>query len=88
MLWAANILFGLAHRPAASQTGIALDALVVIRTLIITGVGYVMFGWLYWSFGLESAVLAHISADVVVHGFVPLVTQQAESTQSIISLPA
>jgi hypothetical protein len=89
LLWAANILFallfGVAHLPAASQTGIPLDAVVVIRTLIINGTGGVMFGWLYWSFGLESAILAHVSADVVVHGFVPLVAQQADTIRSIIA---
>jgi hypothetical protein len=44
-----------------------------------------MFGWLYWSFGLESAIMAHISADVVRHGFVPLVSQQADTTRTIIA---
>ncbi len=89
LLWVATtlfaLLFGLAHLPAASQTGIPLDAIVVTRTLIINGAGGVLFGWLYWSFGLESAIVAHISADVVVHGFVPLVAQQADTTRSTIA---
>lgn len=89
LLWTANILFailfGLAHLSTASQMGIPLDAITVIRTLIINGVGSVMFGWLYWSFGLESAIMAHISADVVRHGFVPLVSQQADTTRTIIA---
>lgn len=89
VLWTANILFALlfalAHLPTAGQMGIPLNAIAVIRILIVNGVGGVLFGWLYWSFGLESAMLAHISADVVVHGFVPLITQQADMTYRIIT---
>jgi hypothetical protein len=89
LLWAANllfaVLFGLAHLPLTSQLGISLDALVVIRTIIRNGVAGVTFGWLYWSFGLESAILAHFSADVIRHCFVPLITQQADTAHSIIA---
>jgi hypothetical protein len=87
LLWTANILFalffGLAHLPAASQRGILLDLAVVTRTLILNGVGGVVFGWLYWSYGLESAMLAHISADMILYGLVPLVTQQADPARSL-----
>ena len=31
------------------------------------------FGWLYWKRGLESAMLAHFSADMTVHVIAPLV---------------
>jgi membrane protease YdiL (CAAX protease family) len=89
LLWAANllfaVLFGLAHLPLTSQIGISLDAMVVIRTIIRNGVAGVAFGWLYWSFGLESAMLAHFSADVIRHCFVPLMTQQADTPHSIIA---
>jgi Type II CAAX prenyl endopeptidase Rce1-like len=88
LLWTANLLFALlfslAHLPTAAQMGISLDAAIVIRTIIINGAGGVVFGWLYFSFGLESAMLAHISADVILHGFVPLVTQQAGTARSIV----
>jgi membrane protease YdiL (CAAX protease family) len=89
LLWAANllfaVLFGLAHLPLTSQIGVSLDAMVVIRTIIRNGVAGVAFGWLYWSFGLESAMLAHFSADVIRHCFVPMMTQQADTTQSILA---
>ena len=89
LLWTGNILFailfGLAHLPLTSQIGIPLDAVVVINTIILNGVAGVIFGWLYWSFGLESAMLAHMSAYVVLHGFLPLVTQQADPTRSSIA---
>jgi Mn2+/Fe2+ NRAMP family transporter len=79
------ILFSLAHLNTASQSGVTLNAVIVIRTIIINGAGGVLFGWLYWSYGLESAILAHLTADVVLHGFVPLVTQQSDSTRSMIT---
>lgn len=88
LLWTANtvfaLLFSLAHLPTASQMGISLNAAIVIRTIIINGAAGVVFGWLYFSFGLESAMMAHFSADVILHAFVPLVTQQADTTRSLL----
>jgi hypothetical protein len=89
LLWTANllfaVLFGLAHLNTASQMGISMDAIYVIRTIIRNGAAGVVFGWLYWSFGLESAILAHISADIIRHGFVPLVTQQADPARRLLA---
>lgn len=89
LLWTANILFailfGLAHLPLVIQIGMPLDAVIVIRTILLNGVAGVVFGWLYWSFGLESAILAHFSIDVVMHSFIPLMTQQEEITKTIIA---
>jgi hypothetical protein len=87
-LWAAGvlsaILFGLAHLPLARQLGIPIDAIVVIRIIIHNGVPGVVYGWLFWTFGLESAMLAHASADVVIKVLMPLITQQTDTTSSLI----
>jgi hypothetical protein len=32
----------------------------------------VVFGWLYWRYGLLAAMIAHFSADVVLHTLAPL----------------
>jgi hypothetical protein len=86
-LWAAGvlsaILFGLAHLPLARQLGIPIDAIGVIRIIIHNGVPGIVYGWLFWTFGLESAMLAHASADVVIKVLFPLVSQQTEPTRSI-----
>jgi membrane protease YdiL (CAAX protease family) len=29
--------------------------------------GGIAFGWLYFKYGLESAMVAHFSADIVIH---------------------
>jgi membrane protease YdiL (CAAX protease family) len=70
IFWIANILaavlFGVGHLPAVS-TLVPLTTLVVIRTVVLNAVGGVIFGWLYQTRGLESAMIAHFSADIVLH---------------------
>ena len=49
-----------------------LDAGVVVRTVLLNAIGGAVFGWLFWRRGLEMAVVAHVSADMVLHVLVPL----------------
>lgn len=72
---AAAALFGLGHLPAAAVIW-GLDAGVVVRTLLLNGIGGVIFGWLYWKRGFEMAVVSHIAADLVLHALVPLLLPQ------------
>lgn len=73
--WAANllaaILFGLGHLPATAAFGVPLTKIVVLRAVVLNGVGGVVFGYLYWKQGLESAMAAHFSGDLVLHVFAP-----------------
>jgi membrane protease YdiL (CAAX protease family) len=70
VFWIANILaailFGLGHLPAMSLL-LPLTTLVVIRTTLLNAIGGIVFGWLYQTRGLESAMIAHFSADMVLH---------------------
>jgi hypothetical protein len=68
---AAAIIFGLGHLPATAQIT-PLTIMVVIRAVLLNGTGGVIFGWLYWKKGLESAMMAHFSADIVLHIIAPL----------------
>jgi membrane protease YdiL (CAAX protease family) len=43
-----------------------LTTLVVIRTTLLNAIGGIVFGWLYQTRGLESAMIAHFSADIVL----------------------
>jgi membrane protease YdiL (CAAX protease family) len=74
-LWTANILvamlFGLGHLPATAKVG-PLTAPVVIRTVVLNGLASLVFGYLYWTQGLESAMLAHFMTDFVSHVIAPL----------------
>jgi hypothetical protein len=70
VLWITNILaaiaFGLGHLPAASLI-LPLTTLVVIRIIVLNSIGGIIFGWLYQTRGIESAMIAHFSADIVLH---------------------
>lgn len=76
VLWVANVLaavlFGLGHLPATAAAGLPVDALIVTRAVVLNGLLGLGFGWLYWAHGLESAMLSHFSADIVLHVIVPL----------------
>lgn len=69
---AAALLFGAGHLPAAQQVW-GLDAIVVFRTVALNALAGLAFGWVYWKRGLEMAVLAHFSADIVLHVLAPLI---------------
>jgi hypothetical protein len=84
VFWTANILFalafGAAHLPTEAAIGLPLNPLVVTATLVLNGIGGLVFGWLFWTFGLESAILAHILADVLRHSLIPFITLQSGET--------
>jgi membrane protease YdiL (CAAX protease family) len=70
VFWLANILaailFGFGHLPAVSLIA-TVTPLVVARTVVLNGLVGIVFGWLYWKRGLESAMIAHFSADIILH---------------------
>lgn len=71
ILWIANIIaaiiFGIGHLPATITIGAPLDIFVISRAIVLNGIGGITFGWLYFTYGLESAMIAHFSADIVIH---------------------
>ncbi len=68
----ASIIFGLGHLPiTASLT--AITPIIVTRAVILNGIGGVAFGWLFWKKGLESAMIAHFTADIFLLTVLPLV---------------
>lgn len=68
---AAAVLFGVGHLPATAALT-TLTSGIITRTILLNSVGAVIFGWLYWKRGLESAMIAHFSADLVLHVLYPL----------------
>jgi membrane protease YdiL (CAAX protease family) len=70
VLWIANILaailFGLGHLPATAVL-VPLTPLVVTRAIVLNGLVGLVTGYLYFSRGIESAMLAHFSGDLVLH---------------------
>jgi len=76
IMWTAIILsavlFGLGHLPATASI-VSITPLVVVRAVLLNGVGGLVFGWLFWKKGLEYAMVAHFTADIVLHVLLPLV---------------
>jgi membrane protease YdiL (CAAX protease family) len=70
VVWAAigvaALVFGLGHLPLAASLA-PLTALMVVRTLVLNGFAGLVFGWVYWQHGLVAAMVAHTSADIVLH---------------------
>jgi membrane protease YdiL (CAAX protease family) len=60
----AALVFGLLHLPATAAI-VSLTPLVIIRALLLNGIAGIAFGWLFWQYSLEAAMLSHIS----VHAF-------------------
>ena len=62
----AAVLFGAGHLPATAALA-TLTPPLVVRAILINGILGAVFGWLYWRRGLEAAMLAHFTADLVLH---------------------
>jgi hypothetical protein len=90
VFWSANVLFalafGVAHLSAQSAIGLPINFLVVISTLVLNGIGGLAFGWLFWTFGLESAMLAHILADILRHSVLPFINLQDGETAKYLTI--
>jgi hypothetical protein len=64
------LAFAAGHLPTVAQIA-PLTPIVVARVLVLNSVGGIVFGLLFWRFGLEQAMLAHFSADIVLHVVAP-----------------
>lgn len=74
----ATILFGLGHLPT-TRALTPLTPLIVVRALLLNGIGGIAFGWLYWQYGLAAAMLAHFSADIIMHLIGPIFTGRRDN---------
>ena len=70
VFWVANVaaavLFGLGHLPATAALA-PLTSAVVLRAVVLNGLGGLVFGALYRRWGLEWAMAAHFGTDLVLH---------------------
>ncbi|HEX7467270.1 MAG TPA: CPBP family intramembrane glutamic endopeptidase [Methanobacterium sp.] len=64
------VIFGLGHLPITG-TITSITPLIVVRAVLLNGIAGIVFGWLYWKKGLESAMIAHFSADIVLQVIFP-----------------
>jgi membrane protease YdiL (CAAX protease family) len=77
VFWMANfmaaLLFGLIHFANVVELDIPITYEVVLHVMLVNGIAGMVFGWLYWRRGLETAMLAHFVADVVLKVAVPMI---------------
>ena len=70
VFWSANIIaaimFGLGHLPAMAEL-LPLTPLIVVRTLVLNGIVGIAAGFLFWRHGIETAMICHFTADIVLH---------------------
>ncbi|MBD3626983.1 CPBP family intramembrane glutamic endopeptidase [Cyclobacterium sp.] len=59
-------IFAIGHFPVVFQVVEKPSLILIAYVLIGNSVGGLVFGWLYWKKGLESAFLAHIFTHVVL----------------------
>lgn len=59
------VVFGAGHLPAAAMLVGKLTARVVIFVVVANSVFGVLFGYLFWRYGLEAAMIAHGFAHLV-----------------------
>ena len=69
-VWIGNILaaiiFGLIHLPQA-QSLVGLGPVIVVSVLCLNTLGGVVYGWIYWRYGLMMAMLTHFCTDIILH---------------------
>ncbi|AWX56461.1 CPBP family intramembrane metalloprotease [Brevibacillus brevis] len=62
----AAIVFAASHLPTNYMT-YGKGNVVTVWTLLLNGILGILFGFLYWRYGLEAAIISHFSADIVLH---------------------
>jgi membrane protease YdiL (CAAX protease family) len=67
-----SIIFGLGHLGITGELT-DITAEVTARAVLLNSAVSVIYGWLYWKKGLESAMIAHFSTDIVLHVITPLI---------------
>jgi ABC-2 type transport system ATP-binding protein len=90
VMWAAIVIFafafGAGHLPAAASLGWPLNTLIITRTIVLNSLGGLILGWLFWTFGLETAMLAHFLADVILYTLLPIIALQEGETTRLLTL--
>jgi hypothetical protein len=59
------LLFGVGHLPVAFAIIDSPPALIIAAIIIFNGFAATIFGWLFWKYGLEAAIGAHIGAHII-----------------------
>ncbi len=73
VMWAAiflsALIFGILHIPGYVTAGCRLSTIFLSATIFFNLWGGIVFGWLFWNYGLLSAMLCHTLFHVVWYPF-------------------
>ncbi len=61
-----SLLFGIGHLPIASLLNNGLDLPIAVYVIAANSIFGIIAGFLYWRRGLESAIIAHMFAHIVL----------------------
>ncbi len=64
-----SLIFGLGHLPALYKILETPHSWDILRVLTLNGLAGVVFGLLYWRYGLMASMLSHFVADLLIHVF-------------------
>ncbi len=78
----AAVLFGIGHLPATARLA-PLTPLLIVRALLLNGIVGIVAGFLFWRYGLESAMIAHFSADIILHVLPVLFMKNRDLTTAV-----
>jgi hypothetical protein len=71
IFWIVNVVmavvFGIGHLPALKGLVGKISSVMLTRTLLLNAPVGLICGWLFWTYGIEAAMVAHFSADIVYH---------------------
>jgi hypothetical protein len=65
-------IFASAHLVTIPLLYGAFESWICLKLIILNLIIGILFGWIYWEKGLESAMVAHFSTDIVLHVVFPL----------------
>lgn len=65
-----GVIFGLGHLGITGGMT-SITSAVILRAVLLNGSLSIIYGVLYWKRGLESAMTAHFSTDIVLHVLIP-----------------
>ena len=63
------LLFAVGHLPMLYEMAIVPNTYDIIRILTLNGFAGLVFGLVYWRYGLVASILSHFVADLVIHVF-------------------
>jgi hypothetical protein len=68
-----SIIFAIGHLPAAIGLYGKLNAVILLRIILLNSIGGIGFGYLYWKKGLEYSIVAHMFTHIFMQLlFIPL----------------